>query len=140
MRAAPKGTPPQPSTEVVIVVKNRIYRECLAQALGMADGIEVVGSAPDCLEATSLIDYRVGTVVLVDVSDDAGADAVEQLRRMAPGALVLALGVYDTAADVIAYAEAGITGYVTRDGSLPDLVRAIIGAPAGEMACSPRLS
>jgi two-component system, NarL family, nitrate/nitrite response regulator NarL len=50
------------------------------------------------------------------------------------------LGLPETDEAVLAYAEAGIAGYVSRDGSVQDLVTAIEGAVKGELRCSPRLA
>jgi two-component system nitrate/nitrite response regulator NarL len=128
------------SIEVVVVVQSRLYGEGLAHALRLHEGIEVLGVAACDREAAAVVGRRTPTVVLVDVSGDDGIEAVARLRGMAPGVLVVALGIRDAAGDVIACAEAGIAGYVTRDGSLADLVAAIEGAARGEMACSPQIA
>jgi DNA-binding NarL/FixJ family response regulator len=44
------------------------------------------------------------------------------------------------AADIIVCAEAGASGYVTREGSLADLVTAINSAAQDELACSPKIA
>ena len=137
---APGGQSLQRSIEVMVVVRRRIYRESLARALGEAEMIEVVGTAAHCLETASWPACRAGTVLLVDLADEDGLEASAHLRRTAPGALVVALGVRETTGDVIACAEAGIVGYVTRDGSLADVLRAISAAACGELACSPRIA
>jgi DNA-binding NarL/FixJ family response regulator len=57
-----------------------------------------------------------------------------------PDARVIALNVPDDEAIVIACAEAGISGYVTEDSTLSDLVSAIECASRGELHCSPRVA
>jgi DNA-binding NarL/FixJ family response regulator len=42
--------------------------------------------------------------------------------------------------DVLTCAEIGISGYVTRDGSLCDVVSAITAAVRGEVRCSPKIA
>lgn len=57
-----------------------------------------------------------------------------------PDLRVVAVAVGELDTDVIACAEAGICGYIARDGSVEDVVRAVTCALAGEVLCSPRLA
>src|SRR5262249_5722679 len=54
--------------------------------------------------------------------------------------LVVAFAVSGMEEDVLACAEAGISGYVTKDGSAEDLVAAVLRALRGEVMCSPRVA
>jgi DNA-binding NarL/FixJ family response regulator len=66
--------------------------------------------------------------------------AVRDIESLTPASRVVALGVADVEADVLACAEAGVAGYVRREGSLEDLVVAVEGVARGEMLCSPELA
>jgi DNA-binding NarL/FixJ family response regulator len=46
----------------------------------------------------------------------------------------------DSEESVLAFAEAGIAGYVPREGSVQDLVDAVERAVRGELQCSPQLA
>jgi DNA-binding NarL/FixJ family response regulator len=50
------------------------------------------------------------------------------------------LGVDDGDDDVLAWAEAGVSGYVARDASFEDLVETVRAVARGELRCSPRLA
>ena len=52
----------------------------------------------------------------------------------------VAFAVADVEADVLACAEAGISGYVAEDGSAEDLVAAVLRAVNGELVCPPRIA
>jgi DNA-binding NarL/FixJ family response regulator len=61
------------------------------------------------------------------------ADPVARVR-------VVALASSETEPDVIAYAEAGVSGFVTREESLADLVATILRAAAGDLVVSPQIA
>jgi len=73
--------------------------------------------------------------------DPAAAESVEMIRELtdsAPTVRVVALASSEAEADVIAYAEAGVSGFVTPDESIADLVATIVRAAQGDLVCSPR--
>ncbi len=127
-------------TTVLVVCDVRIYREGLADALAASDHIEVVGASRDIGEATRWIDRAAPEVILLDMAMTGSLDAVGALAEAAPGSRVVALSVPETARAVIACAEAGVAGYVSRDASLQDLCTAVEGAVRGEVMCSPRVA
>jgi DNA-binding NarL/FixJ family response regulator len=58
----------------------------------------------------------------------------------APAIRVLALTVSESEEELLAAAEAGISGYVTHQSSLDELVDAVHSVARGEMLCSPRVA
>jgi DNA-binding NarL/FixJ family response regulator len=89
--------------------------------------------------ATSLARAPV-EVALVDL---VMTDAIGTIRKIAgtvaPTA-VIALAVRDDVKEIIACAEAGAVGYITRDESLADLITAIEFATRGELRCTPHIA
>ena len=65
---------------------------------------------------------------------------MRRAREQAPATKVVALTVADVDQEVLSCAEAGVTGFVTRDGSLADLIAAVEAAQRGELFCSPRMA
>jgi DNA-binding NarL/FixJ family response regulator len=63
-----------------------------------------------------------------------------KLRAILPGLRVVAVAVSELGADVIACAEAGICGYVARDGSVEHLIGTITRALSGELLCPPQIT
>ena len=53
---------------------------------------------------------------------------------------ILPLAVNATDDDVIAWAEVGAVGYVSREASIEDLATTIEGVAKGETICSPRIT
>lgn len=127
--------------EILIVAPTRYYRDCLAGCLRHVGGFDVVatGAAPrDVEEELSALGRG---VVLVDVADSpADSGAVVSLAARSPGLRVVVLGVSEDESEILAYAEMGTAGYVTRNHSIDELVRTIESAAAGELRCSPRIA
>jgi DNA-binding NarL/FixJ family response regulator len=120
-----------------VVSATRLYRDGLADILGR-EGFDIVGTAANALDCAAQIDEPPADAVLLEVG---GADGIPAVRTLtALGAKVVALALPEVEADVLAYAEAGIVGYVPRDdGSIDDLIAALDRVARGEMLCSPRM-
>lgn len=121
--------------EVVVVTGVRLYREGLAQALAGDDGVAVVATASDPYEMLPALRTAPADVALLDVPLPRAAAAVEALHGACPGLRVVALAVTETSADVVAWAEAGTDGYVSRDSSIDQLVATIQAVARGEQPC-----
>jgi two-component system, NarL family, nitrate/nitrite response regulator NarL len=124
---------------VMIVTEIRLRGEALAQILGQEKGIEVVGTEdewPDCFDEVRKLEPD---VVLLDMATPDGVvAAARSLTSVVPRMKVVALAVSER--DVIAYAEAGVVGYVTRHASLDELKDAVERAAAGETNLSSRMA
>jgi DNA-binding NarL/FixJ family response regulator len=128
------GSEEKAMVTLVIVAALRFYRDGLAEVLPRRPGVRVVGVAAERDEARQLITTVLPDVVLLDAQ-------LPGARDLLPcDAHVVVIGVEGTEDEVVEWAEAGVVGYVTRDGSLDELVSAIEAAAAGELRCSPRIA
>jgi DNA-binding NarL/FixJ family response regulator len=125
---------------VFILTDLRIYGEGLADALDHNPRIEVVGAATDLQTAVRAIRHSRPDLVLVDVAAAGGVSSMRDLRRAAPQTQLVAIAVPETDADILEYAEAGISGYVTVSGTLEDLLSAVEGVARGDIICPDRLA
>jgi two-component system, NarL family, nitrate/nitrite response regulator NarL len=125
---------------VVVVGEIRFYRESLAAFLANTDGIAVKGTAASDSEAAPFLVDAMPVIVLLDVANPSDIEAVRRMRSVAPNAQVIALGLPEMEREVLACAEEGIVGFIGRDRSLDELVRAIESAAQGHLDCSPELS
>jgi two-component system, NarL family, nitrate/nitrite response regulator NarL len=131
--------PPASDAAIRVLVASdlRLYREGLVAPLAADEHIDVVATAAAVPAVLALATEHRPDVVLLATEMEGALDAVGELT--AAGARVLALAVRDGDDDVVAYAEAGVAGYVTRDAALEDVVGAVRTAARGEAPCSPRL-
>jgi two-component system, NarL family, nitrate/nitrite response regulator NarL len=124
-------------TRIFIVGDIRFYREGLARCL--AQTYDVVGTASDNREALQDLSELQPDLVLVDMASLESLSTVRALVEFAEEVKVVAVAVPETAGHVLACAEAGISGYVSREASLGDLVGTIESVATGETVCSPRI-
>ena len=130
-------------TRVFIVSEVRLYRDGLARLLRRDQRLDVVGSAgdvPDALEALAGTD-EAPEAVLLDVPAPASPESLRQLEAAVPTARIIVLNVSDADEQaVIAWAEAGVGGMLSRDVDVDDVAQAVETTARGGTVCSPRLA
>ena len=127
-------------SRIIIVSDTRLYREGLALSLARVDRVVVVGVADTVASALTCIEDKNPDVALLDFAmPDALAlpEAIAAARMLVK---VVAFSVADTEDEICECAEAGIAGYVARNGSKEDLIAAVENAVRGEVLCSPRVA
>jgi DNA-binding NarL/FixJ family response regulator len=104
--------PTAPVVRVVLVDDHAVLRSGLAQLLGGAPDIEVVGEAGDGAEALAVVRETRPHVVLMDLQMP-GVDGVEATRRILAedlGAEILVLTSYSDSSRIVAALDAGAVG------------------------------
>lgn len=125
---------------VLIVGDIRLYREGLERALGDVGQLDVVGTASCREEAAQRIVTLNPDVVLLDMAMSEAYVALQEISHVSREVKVVALAVPETDKEVIACAEAGVAGYVTREGSLNEVLQSIEAAAKDELYCSGRVA
>ncbi|HEY3185165.1 MAG TPA: response regulator transcription factor [Gaiellaceae bacterium] len=123
---------------VVVVGEIRLYRDGLAGSLAARPGFDVLATAADVAGAVAVVRTHGPDIALVDMAMADGVAVVRAVVSAAPQVKVVAVAVPDD--DVIECAEAGVSGYVTRDGSVEDVVDMIEAVARDELPCSPRMA
>jgi two-component system nitrate/nitrite response regulator NarL len=124
----------------LIVSDIRLYREGLQETLRSAGRYEVVAAVATSAEALIALAGTPAEVTLVDLVMTDAIATVREIVGTTSLTAVIALAVRDDAREIIACAEAGAVGYVTRDESVADLLAAIDHATRGELRCTPRIA
>jgi DNA-binding NarL/FixJ family response regulator len=126
--------------DVFVFSALRVFGEGLMVALEQTDHIRAIGMAASIDELTAqLLELR-PTVVLLDIAPPDATATVQTILHLSPQSRVIALGMGESEMEVIAWAEAGIAGYVAREASISDLVATIDSTVRGELPCSPRVA
>jgi two-component system, NarL family, nitrate/nitrite response regulator NarL len=128
-----------PGPTVFIVSDVRLLRDGLALSLSRQPSLAVADAAGLTISPTHIAAAR-PDVVLLDVGTPGGLAALPALRQALPDLKIVAIAVSDIEQEVVACAEAGVSGFVSRDGSIQDLVTAIDCAMRNEFVCSPRIA
>lgn len=123
---------------VLVVSDVILYREGVARGLELAGRHRVAAtSAEDSALATLTCSHV--DVVLLDASDVSALHTAQTLRDAHPTLPVVGFGICNDDAS-LACAEAGLRGFVGRNGSIADLIETIDRALTGEVYCSSRLA
>jgi DNA-binding NarL/FixJ family response regulator len=131
----------QPAGLVVLIVDDCcLYREGLASMIEREPDVRKVRTAPDWTTVQTAIAGCPPDIVLVNLASVDSASLTKRLRTQAPAAKIIAIGVGDGEDEIIACAEAGISGYLLRSEPFSHLIRVARHVAAGETICSPRVS
>jgi DNA-binding NarL/FixJ family response regulator len=134
----------QPSTarcRVLVVDDSRLYRDGLVDLLSGRFGAGAVAEAASQAALHAQLAVIAPEVVVVNLASCESGELVAVIAGRRPEAKVIVVGL--DASDeqqVIECAEAGVSGYVTRDYSLADLVAVIDEVAAGGTHIPPRIS
>ncbi len=125
---------------VIIYSQVRILGEALASCLAEHEGMAEVRYRRRIESVASCALEHGSEVILFDVSGSAAFDEARALRQKCPAPRLVALAIPETTAMVIACADAGFSGYVSREASLEVLVDGMQRALRGECACDPKIA
>ncbi len=124
---------------LIVVTDVRLYADGIVAALRerrYSRPIDVVSSVHDLLVRGTKPDE----IILLDMALPGSFVAARGLTRRQPGLRIVGLGIAEREPVVVACAEAGLAGYVPRDGSVEDLLAALDRAMRGEFVYSPRVT
>ena len=139
-REAIAFSPDAAHLRIVIVSGVRFLREGLADVLARDPRVCVVRLCADLFEAAALGPALEADIVLLDATIAESATAVRRAIETVPSMRVVVIAVRETEDDIIAWAEAGVIGYVPSTAALSDLVRLVVDIHSGRQVCSSRVA
>ena len=119
---------------VLIANVHPLIREGLRGLLAAKPDLELVGEAADGSEAVEKTDQLRPDVILLDLlmPVKSGIEAIIEIKEKDPGARVLVLTSFADDEQVFPALRAGALGYLLKDSSPQDLLRAIRSVYQGE--------
>jgi NarL family two-component system response regulator LiaR len=128
--------------QILLAEDHVLVREGTRELIDHEDDLEVVAEAGDGEEAVRLADAHHPDVILMDVAMPKlnGLEATRQIKAAHPEIAVLVLTAYDDDEYVFAFLEMGAAGYLLKDASAEDLVKAIRAVYAGESVLDPAVT
>lgn len=133
---------PPPSIRVVLADDHALFRQMLYHALLDEEGIEVVGEAANGREAINQVRSLKPDILLLDLDmpEVSGVDVAHTVVKECPATKVVVLTAYDQDEFVFQIVKAGATGYLLKDTTIADVIKAIRAAAAGEALIQPRIA
>jgi two-component system, NarL family, nitrate/nitrite response regulator NarL len=129
-----------PTIRILIGAEVRLYSEGIALLLGREADIEVVATTTRRDETLAGVAALRPALVLIDSAMRDSVSTVREIRRHPSDVKIVVLGLRDADPGIIECAEAGVSGFVTRDASRAELVATVRSAARGEALCSPRVA
>ncbi len=127
---------------VLIADDHPLIREGLRGLLAAEPDLELVGEAVDGLEAVEKTDQLRPDVILLDLlmPVKSGIEAIMEIKEKDPGARILVLTSFADDEQVFPALRAGALGYLLKDSSPQDLLRAIRSVYRGESSLHPAIA
>ncbi|WP_245682000.1 response regulator [Actinomadura kijaniata] len=129
---------------VLLADDQPLVRDGLRATLAGVGGVEIVGEAPDGVEAVRLARRLRPDVLLMDVTMPRmdGLEATAELcgPHGVPGIKIIILTMYDQDEHVFGALRAGASGFVLKDAPTSQVVEAVHTVAAGEALLSPAVT
>ncbi len=124
---------------VLVVSDIRILREAFAALMDRKCGVDVAGTTSTS-QMLAIAGKLGPDIVLLDATRPGNLDVVKALANRMPAAKIVAFGVAETDAEIVALASAGVAGYLRNDATTEDVVAVLKSAMRDELLCSPRVA
>ncbi len=130
------------SIKVMIDEDHTIVRQGLARLLSDQQGLEVVGQAVNGRDAVEMAEKLNPDIIIMDIAMPKmnGIEASKKIRKLLPKAKILILSMYSHEHYVHELLEVGVSGYLLKDSSGRDIVKAIDDAMNNKTFLSPAIS
>ncbi len=112
---------------VLLVDDQTIVRQGLRSLLSLESDIVVVGEAADGRQAVELVQRLSPDIVLLDVRMPHmdGLQALRRIKAIAPQVSVIMVTLYDDPNYLLEAVSAGAAGYILKDATRQELIRAV---------------
>ncbi len=127
---------------LALIDDQTLVRQGIRGLLELSDAVEVVAEADDGDQAVELVREHRPDVVLMDMRMPRmnGADAIAAMSAAGLETPAIILTTFDDHEQVLEGIRAGAKGYLLKDVSLENLIRAIESVAAGETMIQPAIT
>jgi DNA-binding NarL/FixJ family response regulator len=118
---------------ILIADDHKLIRETWSYILNSDSRFQVVGECGDAQEAVELARTKRPHVVLMDInmSPFSGLEATQRIRKISPGSKVIGVSMHSQPAYAKKMLQMGARGYVTKNSSKEEMIRAILEVNQG---------
>jgi DNA-binding NarL/FixJ family response regulator len=133
---------PQPPLRVLVVDDHDLFRSGLRRLLDADEHLDVIADARRGDEGVQKAAELRPDVVVMDVNMPgmSGVEATRGVLESSPDSAVLMLTVTSDEGAVLDAVLAGASGYLLKDATLPEIVRGIRAAAAGQSLIAPAVA
>lgn len=140
-RSAPALVGPK-TIRILIADDHLVYRIGIRNLLASEPGFEVIGEAPDGVQAIELYHSLKPDVLLLDLRmpKKNGIEVVKEIRRADRSARILVVTSYQVEEEIFQVLQAGALGYVLKDVGRETLIGAVRSVASGTRWISPAIA
>ena len=126
----------------MIAEDHTIVRQGLARLLSDQPGLEVVGQAVNGRDALEMAENLNPDIIIMDIAMPKmnGIEASKKIRKLLPRTKILILSMYSHEHYIHELLEVGVSGYLLKDSSGHDIIKAIDDAMKNKIFLSPAIS
>jgi two-component system, NarL family, response regulator NreC len=130
------------SVKLFLADDHQVVREGVRALLERQAGFSVVGDASDGLQVLPLVERLRPDILIIDLVMPglSGLDVTREVARKCAGTRIIVLSMHSSDAYVLQALRNGASGFVLKDASSTELIRAIGEVLAGRRYLSPPLS
>lgn len=130
------------SVRILLADDHTIVRQGLARLLEEQSDLKVVGEATDGMAAVDQTLALRPDIVIMDIAMPRlnGIEAAKRIRKQSPKTKILILSMYSQEHYIHELLETGVSGYLLKDSSGRDIIKAIRSAMKNETFLSPTIS
>jgi len=130
-----------PPLRVLVADDQHVVREGLALLIGLLDGVEVIATAADGLDAVELALLHRPDIVVMDLRMPRldGAQATARIRAELPYTQVLVLTTYADDDALFPALQAGARGYLTKNATAEEIQHALHAVAHGQTHLAPEV-
>lgn len=130
------------SIRILLADDHTIVRQGLARLLEEQPDLKVVGEATNGKKAIERALDLKPDIVIMDIAMPRmnGLEAAKRIRKQLPGTKILILSMYSHEHYIHELLETGVSGYLLKDSSGRDIIKAIRAAMKDETFLSPSIS
>jgi len=130
------------SIKILLADDHKLVREGFRKLLAQETDIEVIGEADTGRKTIEMVLELLPDIVVMDITmpDLNGIDATASIKREVPSTKVLCLSMHSDRRFVMAVIRAGASGYLLKDCSSDELVRAVHAVARNEVYLSSQIA
>ncbi len=127
---------------IVLADDHTIVREGLAKLLEAEPNIQVVGEAENGREAVTKVEKLQPNVAIMDIAMPLlnGIEATRQIKKISPHTKVIILSMHSHDRYISELISLGASGYLLKDSTGGEIIKAISAAIKGDTYLSPSIS
>lgn len=126
---------------VLIVEDNPVTLEVLTAVVHNEPNLELCDAVPNRSDAEDCLEKR-PDIILVDLGlpDGSGIDLIRHAKQIHPETEIMVISSFGDEEHVVEAIEAGASGYILKDSSLPEVGPHILGLMKGDSPISPGIA